>query len=101
MGKPGKRLVHLPLWYGRLLAQLFEWLARRGVFASPPLTRDQLKSMSRDNVGDVSATLAAFPGDWKPFGPGIRSYLSNGRHDPRNGFGYDVELERRSVIRIR
>lgn len=101
VGKPRKRLVHLPVWYGRLLARLFEWLARRGVLADPPLTRDQLKSMSRDNVGDVSATVAAFPGGWKPFGPGIRPYLSNGRHDPRNGFGYDVELERRSVIRIR
>jgi uncharacterized protein YbjT (DUF2867 family) len=101
VGKPGKRLVHLPVWYGRLLAGLFEWLARRGVLAVPPLTRDQLKSMSRDNAGDVSATLAAFPGEWKHFGPGIRPYLSNGRHDPRNGVGYDVELERRPVIRIR
>jgi uncharacterized protein YbjT (DUF2867 family) len=101
VGKPRKRLVHLPVWYGRLLARLFEWLARRGVFADPPLTRDQLKSMSRDNVADVSATVAAFPGGWNPFGPGIRPYLSNGRHDPRYGFGYDVEVERRSVIRIR
>jgi NADH dehydrogenase len=101
VGKPGKRLVHFPLWYGRLLARLFEWLARRGVFADPPLTRDQLKSMSRDNAADVSATLATFGGDWKRFGPGIRAYLSNGRHDPRSGIGQDVELERRPVIRIR
>jgi len=101
VGKPGKRLVHLPLWYGRVLARLFEGLARRGVFADPPLTRDQLKSMSRDNAADVSATVAAFPGEWKRFGPGIRAYLSNGRHDPRSGIGGDVELERRPVLRIR
>lgn len=101
VGKPGKRLVHFPLWYGRLLARLFEGLARRGVLADPPLTRDQLRSMSRDNVADASATLAAFGGDWKRFGPGIRAYLSNGRHDPRSGIGPDVELERRPVLRIR
>src|SRR5512135_2793752 len=51
VGKPGKRLVHFPLWYGRLLARGFEFLARRGVLDAPPLTRDQLKSLSRDNVG--------------------------------------------------
>jgi uncharacterized protein YbjT (DUF2867 family) len=101
VGKPGKRLLHLPLWYGRLLARLFELLARRGILADPPLTRDQLKSMERDNVADVSPTVETFGGDWKRFGPGIREYLSNGRHDPRNGIGADVELETRSVLRIR
>ena len=101
VGKRGKRLVHFPLWYGRLLARLFEALARWGVFADPPLTRDQLKSLSRDNVGDVSDTLATFGGDWKRFAPSIREYLSNGRHDPRHGTGEEVEVERRSVLRIR
>jgi NADH dehydrogenase len=101
VGKPRKRLVHFPLWYGRLLARLFEALARRGVFADPPLTRDQLKSLSRDNVGDVSATIATFGGEWKRFAPGIREYLSNGRHDPRSGTGEEVELEKRAILRIR
>lgn len=95
VGKPGKPLVHFPLWYGRLLARGFET-----VLAYPPLTRDQLKSLERDNVADVSATAAMFGGVWKRFRPGIRSYLSTGRHDPR-GVGEDVELERRSVLRIR
>lgn len=101
VGRPGKRLVHFPLWYGRLLAAGFEWLARRGVLSAPPLTRDQLRSLSRDNVGDVSDTVATFDGEWKRFRQGIREYLSNGRHDPRQGIGEEVELERRSVLRVR
>ena len=87
VGKPGKPLLHFPLWYGRLLASAFEALARRGVLESPPLTRDQLRSLSRDNTGDVSQTVADFPGEWRRFGPGIREYLSHGRHDPRSGMG--------------
>jgi NADH dehydrogenase len=101
VGKPGKPLIHLPLWYGRLLARFFESLARRGVIDSPPLTRDQLKSLSRDNTGDIVPTLADFPGELRRFAPGIREYLSHGRHDPRHGTGYEVELERRAVLRIR
>ncbi len=101
VGKPGKPLVHFPLWYGRLLATGFEWLARRGVFADPPLTRDQLRSLSRDNAADTAATLATFGGEWRRFGPGIREYLSTGLHDPRHGTGEEVELERRAVLRIR
>ena len=101
VGKPGKPLIHLPLWYGRLLASGFEWLARRGVFADPPLTRDQLRSLSRDNTGDTGPTVATFGGEWRRFSPGIREYLSNGRHDPRSGTGEEVEIERRAVMRIR
>ncbi len=101
VGKPGKRLVHFPLWYGRLLAGMFEALARRGLLDAPPLTRDQLRSLSRDNVADVSDTVATFGGEWRRFRPGIREYLSNGRHDPRSGIGEEVELERRAVLRVR
>ena len=101
VGKPGKPLVHFPLWYGRILATGFEWLARRGVFDAPPLTRDQLRSLSRDNAADVSETVATFGGDWKPFRPGIREYLSSGRHDPRSGIGGETRLESRAVLRIR
>ncbi len=101
VGKPGKRLIHFPLWYGRLLASGFEWLARRGVLSDPPLTRDQLRSLSRDNTADASATLEAFGGPWRRFAPGIREYLSTGTHDPRQGTGEEVELERRAVLRIR
>lgn len=101
VGKPGKPLLHLPLWYGRILASLFEWLTRRGLFADPPLTRDQLRSLSRDNAADVSQTVAVFGADWRRFGPGIREYLSHGRHDPRSGIGREVELERRALLRVR
>jgi len=101
VGKPKKRLVHLPVWYGRLLASLFEWLARKGALASPPLTRDQLKSLARDNVADVSEAVALFDGEWLRFGPGIRESLSNVQHDPRAGTGQEIELERRAVLRIR
>ena len=101
VGKPGKPLIHFPLWYGRILATGFEWLARRGIFGDPPLTRDQLRSLSRDNAADVSQTVAAFGGDWKAFRPGIREYLSSGRHDPRSGIGGETHLESRAVLRIR
>jgi NADH dehydrogenase len=102
IGKRGKPLVHLPLWWGRFLAARFEAAARRGWLSQPPLTRDQLKSLARDNVADVSATLAAFPGTWRAFRPGIREYLPRGReHDPRFGTGSEVDLEPVRTIRIR
>jgi NADH dehydrogenase len=101
VGKYGKPLIHFPLWYGRLLASFFERLARRGILEAPPLTRDQIRSLAVDNTGDIVPTMADFPGEWRRFAPGIREYLSNGRHDPRHGTGEEVELERRSVIRIR
>ena len=101
VGKPRKPLIHFPVWYGRLLASLFETLASAGLFSDPPLTRDQLRSLSWDNVGDTSETIAVFDGEWRRFAPGIREYLSHGRHDPRSGTGEEVELERRAVLRIR
>lgn len=101
LGKPGKPLVHLPLWYGRILAAGFEWLARRGILPDPPLTRDQLKSLSRDNAADVSETDRVFGGPWRRFGPGIREYLEGGRrHDPRHGAGTEVDLEPVAVLRL-
>src|SRR5262249_9790974 len=101
-GKRGKPLVHFPLWWGRFLAARFEAAARRGWLSQPPLTRDQLKSLARDNVADVSATLAAFPGAWRAFRSGIREYLPRGReHDPRFGTGSEVDLEPVRTIRIR
>ncbi len=101
VGKPRKPLVHFPVWYGRILASAFETLARAGVLKDPPLTRDQLRSLERDNAADLSETIAVFGGDWKRFRPGIRAYLSGGRHDPRAGIGEEVELESRSVLRVR
>ena len=71
------------------------------MLASPPLTRDQLRSLSRDNAADVSATIAAFGGARLRFRTGIREYLSDGRHDPRAGTGQEIEVERRAVLRIR
>jgi NADH dehydrogenase len=102
LGKRRKPLVHLPLWWGRLLARFFESLARRGWISDPPLTRDQLKSLSRDNVADVSETIAVFGGQWKGFREGLREYLTGGmKHDPKSGIGDTVELEEVKVLRIR
>lgn len=102
VGKPRKPLLHLPLWWGRLLAAGFEWSARRGWLADPPLTRDQLRSLSRDNVGRIDETVAAFGGQWRRFRPGIREYLSGGRrHDPRLGIGAEVDLEPVRTLRLR
>lgn len=102
VGKRRKPLVHLPLWWGRLLAWFFELLARRGWIDAPPLTRDQLKSLSRDNVADVSETVAVFDGEWKEFRPGLREYLSGAmKHDPRSGIGDEIELEEVKTLRIR
>ena len=101
IGKPRKPLVHFPLWWGRFLAGRFEWLARKGVLESPPLTRDQLRSLERDNTADIAETVAVFGGPWREFRPGIREYLSGAKkHDPRFGFGAEADLEPVKVLRI-
>lgn len=101
VGKPRKPLVHFPLWWGRFLAARFEGLARRGWIAAPPLTRDQLKSLSRDNAADISQTVAVFGETWRDFRGGIREYLPRGWHDPRVGMGNEVDLEPVRILRIR
>jgi NADH dehydrogenase len=100
VGKPRKPMIHFPVWYGRILARGFETLARWGLFADPPLTKDQLRSLTRDNTADLSQTEAVFGGPWRPFRAGIREYLSSGLHDPRSGTGDEVELEARANLRI-
>lgn len=102
IGKRRKPLLHLPVWWGKILARVFESLAHAGWIGAPPLTRDQLKSLSRDNAADVSATVTTFGGEWKEFRPGIREYLTGGmKHDPRSGFGDEVDLEPVKVMRVR
>jgi uncharacterized protein YbjT (DUF2867 family) len=102
VGKRRKPLVHLPVWWGRFLAARFEGAARRGWIDAPPLTRDQLLSLTRDNVADVSETIATFPGPWRELRPGMREYLFGAmKHDPRSGFGDEVELEAVKVVRWR
>jgi NADH dehydrogenase len=102
VGKGRKPLVHLPIWWGRFLAGRFEGAARRGWIDAPPLTRDQLKSLERDNTADLTETLAIFGGPWRELRPGIREYLPRGRaHDPRFGTGREVDLEPVRVIRVR
>jgi uncharacterized protein YbjT (DUF2867 family) len=102
VGKRRKPIAHFPIWWGRILARAFEWLARRDWIDAPPLTRDQLKSLSRDNVAEASETLAVFDGEWREFRAGLREYLTGGmKHDPRSGFGGEVELEQVKVLRIR
>lgn len=101
VGKPRKPLVHLPLWWGRFLASRFEGAFRRGWIDSPPLTRDQIASLTRDNVGDRAPSLAAFGDSWREFGPGIREYLHGEQaHDPRVPIGEEVDLEPVKVLRI-
>jgi uncharacterized protein (DUF736 family) len=68
---------------------------------SPPLTRDQLKSLSRGNTPDVTETAAVFGGPWRDFGSGIREYLSGSGHDPRFGMGSEANLEPVRVLRTR
>lgn len=102
VGKGRKPLIHLPIWWGRFLAGRFESAARRGWIDAPPLTRDQLKSLERDNAADLTDTLAVFGGPWQELRPGIRAYLPAGRsHDPRFGTGREVNLEPVRVIRVR
>ncbi|MBC8646798.1 MAG: complex I NDUFA9 subunit family protein [Thermoanaerobaculia bacterium] len=102
VGKPRKRAIHFPVWWGKLLAGGFEWLARRGIIDSPPLTKDQLRSLAQDNVADTSETEAVFGGEWRELRPGLREYLHGAfAHDPRSGFGDEVELERVRTLRLR
>jgi len=102
VGVPRKPLVHFPLWWGRFLASLFERAARSGWIDRPPLTRDQLKSLSRDNTADLAETVAVLGGDWRRLRPGLREYLHGAmKHDPRFGFGREVDLEPVKVVRIR
>ena len=101
VGKPRKRMLHLPLWWGRLLARGFEAMYGAGLIDAPPLTRDQLKSLSRDNVADISETIAVFGGPWKELRPGLRETLHGAmRHDPRLGIGDEAELERVKTLRL-
>jgi NADH dehydrogenase len=102
VGVPRKRLVHFPLWWGKFLASAFERVARWGWIEKPPLTRDQLKSLSRDNAADISETVRIFGPEWRQLRPGLREYLHGAmKHDPRSGFGREVKLEPVKVIRIR
>jgi NADH dehydrogenase len=102
VGKPRKRSVHFPVWWGRILARGFEWLARRGIIDSPPLTKDQLRSLAQDNVADTSEAEAVFGGPWRELRPGLREYLHGAfAHDPRSGIGETVELERVRTMRLR
>ena len=102
VGVPRKRLVHFPLWWGKFLASLFERATRWGWIAKPPLTRDQLKSLSRDNAADISETVRVFGPEWRQLRSGLREDLHGAmKHDPRSGFGREVDLEPVKVIRIR
>lgn len=80
LGRPGKALVHLPVWYGRILA------AGMAILPRPPLTLDQLKSLERDNVGDTGPTAETFGAPSARFADGIREYIRpRARRDSRIG----------------
>jgi hypothetical protein len=72
---------------------------------APPLTRDQLRSLERDNAADaadIAQTVAVFGGPWRDFRSGIREYLDAAKkHDPRFGMGSEADLEPVRVLRIR
>jgi NADH dehydrogenase len=101
VGKPRKRLVHFPVWWGRLMARGFELAARRGILPAPPLTRDQLASLAVDNVADTAETDRVFGASTRSFAAGIREYLDAGRHDPRHGIGTEAEIEPVALLRVR
>jgi NADH dehydrogenase len=102
VGKRKKPLVHFPLWWGRFLAGRFEGAAGRGWIDAPPLTRDQLRSLSRDNVADTTTTDAVFGPPTQEFRAGIREYIHpENVHDPRAGLGEEVNLEPVKVVRVR
>lgn len=85
LGKPGKPLVHFPVWVGSLLAAATS-IAPSWIFPKPLLTRDQLRSLSQDNVGDTSAAVAVFGPIERDFRTGIREYVRpKSRHDPTIG----------------
>jgi NADH dehydrogenase len=80
LGKPGKRIVHVPVGLARFAASFAERLT------APPLTRDQLASLSVDNVADTAGARVAFGDTWAGFRAGIREYVHpRGRHDPMIG----------------
>jgi NADH dehydrogenase len=85
MGKPGKPLVHVPVAFGYLLAAGMA-LAPRFVLPKPLLTKDQLRSLAQDNVGDTAEAISVFGPLARDFRSGIREYIRpKSRHDPTIG----------------
>ena len=85
LGKGGKPLVHFPVGFGYLLAAAMS-LVPRWVLREPLLTRDQLRSLSQDNVGDTAATVSTFGPLERDFRVGIREYIRpKSNHDPTIG----------------
>lgn len=85
LGKSGKPIVHFPLWIGSFFAASMS-LVPRWILPEPLLTRDQLRSLSQDSVGDTSGTVAVFGPIERDFPTGIREYLRPpSRHDPTIG----------------
>lgn len=85
LGKPGKPLVHFPVGFGYLVAGAMSVIPR-WILPKPLLTRDQLRSLSQDNVGDTSAAVETFGPIERDFRSGIREYIRpKSRHDPTIG----------------
>jgi hypothetical protein len=62
-------LIHVPVACGKILAGLLSFLP------DPPLTLDQLRSLSRDNIADVSSSVAVFGAPVTTLHSGIREYV--------------------------
>jgi uncharacterized protein YbjT (DUF2867 family) len=95
-----KTLVHLPTWWGRLIAIASEGAYRAHVLPAPLLTLDQLRSLAGDNVGDPASSRRVFGETWIPLREGLREYLEHLPHDERHGIGREIG-ERPSVLRLK
>jgi uncharacterized protein YbjT (DUF2867 family) len=99
-GQGGKRLVHLPVWWGRLIALASEIGYRARLLPRPLLTLDQLRSLAVDNVADTSQTVEVFGQAWISLHQGLREYLERGPHDERHGIGHEIG-EPPPLLRVR
>lgn len=70
-----RALFHVPLPLARLQAGLLESVFPKVLGKPAPLTRDQLKMLRVDNVGDHATAAKLFELPERSFAEGIRSYL--------------------------
>jgi len=71
----GRLLVPVPWWVAGMQATVLEWLFGRVLGKAPPLNRDQLLMLRRDNVGDPGRMIRDFGFEPMGFREGIRRYL--------------------------
>jgi uncharacterized protein YbjT (DUF2867 family) len=67
--------LHIPMPVARFQALLLEGVVGAFLHKPPPLTRDQLRMLQEDNVGDAGPATRLFGLRQVPFEEGIRAYL--------------------------